>query len=234
MYAERRGDVAHVEEKGLRVPDAELDDPLHDRDIEVPGEHQGLRLGRGGLGELGLHVGPCGAEPELHLELALDRDLLDGLDPERELQVRAGLGGAHVGAEALDDPHLLRLDLVVAREEQEQDGEHDHHEAYRPRGQLRQTGKLDRLPPISMGPSPQLPRAMTPPVRWKRGLKPRRRADRERVVVSSITSKGQRRGANVSGAGRRGSTTRTAPPAPGPLASRPTSGRPPTPGLPAG
>jgi hypothetical protein len=121
--AEGLGHVPDVEEIGLGIPDPELHDPLHDRDVQVAGQHQRLCLGLGRLGELGPHAGPRGAEAELHLELALDRHFGDALDPERQLEVGSRVRGANVGPEPLDDAHLLGLDLVVGREEEEEGDE---------------------------------------------------------------------------------------------------------------
>src|SRR5450759_3364153 len=118
---ERLGDIAHAKEVCRRILDPVLDDPLDHRDVEV--SRANLRFGDGLLrGRRISRLGrrPRGPEPELHLELPLDRHLGDLLHAEGDLDVRARLGGPHELAEALDHRHLVRFDLVVAGHDQEQ------------------------------------------------------------------------------------------------------------------
>ena len=81
---ERLVDVAQLEEILVGVGDLVLDDPLDGRDVQIAGQHQRLGGGLFVLAEGAVDVGANGAEAELLLELALDRDLLHLLDAERE------------------------------------------------------------------------------------------------------------------------------------------------------
>ena len=63
-----------------------------------------------------------GPESELHLELPLHGHLRDPLHAERDLEVRPRLGRPHELPEALDDGHLVGLDLVVARHGEKKNG----------------------------------------------------------------------------------------------------------------
>ena len=128
--AERLRHVADVEEVGAGVLDPELHDPLDHGHVEIAGQHHRLRPRlRRVRSELGALAGARGTEPELHLELSLHGHLGHGLH-ERYLQVRPGLGRARIGAEPLDDADLVRLDLVVPRDEQdERTGDRQEREA---------------------------------------------------------------------------------------------------------
>ena len=76
-----------------------------------------MRIRRGGsVGRLDVRT--QGAKAELHLELTLHGDLGHRLDAERRPQMKARLGRAVEGAEALHHRHFVRLDLVDAGDEE--------------------------------------------------------------------------------------------------------------------
>ena len=122
--------LADLEEVLVGIHDPVLHHPLHVGRVQVAGEH--VRLGLEALaGVLAADVGLHGAEAELLLELALHRHLQHPLDAEGQAEVQAGIGAAHVLAEAQHHGDLLRLHLVEAGDHrpdgQEQDQEVAQH-----------------------------------------------------------------------------------------------------------
>ena len=57
---------------------------------------------------------PAGAKAELHLQLPLDRQNGDAIDAQGQFETQAGIDGANVAAEPLDDADTFGADGVDA------------------------------------------------------------------------------------------------------------------------
>jgi hypothetical protein len=128
--------LGHVPECLVHVPDVEkvvvgvldlvLNDPFHQRHVEVSGQHQGLVQVLASFAILGAHPGLKRAESELGLELTLDRHLANPLG-EGDLEMKPGARLPDVGAETLHNPRFIGLHLIKAGEEQNEHYDPNHH-----------------------------------------------------------------------------------------------------------
>ena len=156
--AEGLGHVAHVEEELARVLDAVLDDPLDHRHVQVAGEHHAPRRASPAWSARTRCAMPARTvrKPNSILSWRCTGTLVTVSTPNGILKCGPGLGGAHVRAEPLHHAHLVGLDLVVAGEQKDEDGDRDHDQPHH------SCARLQKRRQVNGEPAADINRSLTP------------------------------------------------------------------------